>query len=198
MSTAEHFRLLGRYNAWANGRLYAAAAGLEDADLRRDGGAFFGSLSGTLNHILVADQMWLRRITGEGPLPDRPDAVLHADFDGLRAARRSADERILRLVDGLDDRSLAADPAHLTWRGEECLTPLWLALTHMFNHQTHHRGQAHTLLTQSYAEAPDLDLICFVREASTAAEPAGQPTWSHFRQPASVSTASSAGLAFSR
>ena len=114
------------------------------------------------------------------------------DGDELR------DERILRQVDAVGGRALAGELAHLTWLGEECLAPLWLALTHMFNHQTHHRGQAHTLLTQSYVEAPDLDLICFVREAWTAAEPAGQPTWSHFRQPASASTASSAALAFSR
>ena len=81
---------------------------------------------------------------------------------------------------------------------KDMVRPLGMMAVHVFNHQTHHRGQAHTLLTQSYVEAPDLDLICFVREAWTAAEPAGQPTWSHFRQPASASTASSAALAFSR
>src|ERR1700693_5771294 len=89
------------YNAWCNERLYDAAAALSDADYRADRGAFFKSVHGTLNHLLVGDRIWMRRFTGTGDAPDRLDAILHEDFAGLRVARRVEDDRICRYVDGL-------------------------------------------------------------------------------------------------
>jgi uncharacterized damage-inducible protein DinB len=88
------FEMLAGYSEWANRRLYDAAAGLDDADFRADYGAFFGSVHGTLNHLLVGDRVWMHRSTGEGPSPARLDEILYEDFAGLRAAREQEDARI--------------------------------------------------------------------------------------------------------
>ena len=88
------FAMLAGYNAFANGRVYGAAAQLSDAEYRADRGAFFKSMHGTLNHLLVADRLWLRRFTGEGDAPNRLDAILFEDFLELRAAREAEDARI--------------------------------------------------------------------------------------------------------
>jgi uncharacterized damage-inducible protein DinB len=160
----QHFATFARYNRWANRRLYVALAELPDADYRRDLGAFFGSLRGTLNHVLVADRIWLHRITGEGTAPTRLDEILHDDLASLRAARAAEDERIIGVVDSLSEERLAGSFRYRNVRGQAFEQPLAPVLAHVFNHQTHHRGQAHTLLTQLGREAPELDLIYFLRE----------------------------------
>src|SRR5215213_8856611 len=101
------FAMLAAYNAWANERVYDAVERLSDADYRADRGAFFKSVHGTLNHLLFADRIWMRRFTGEGDAPNRLDAVLFEAFEALRAARRSEDERIATYVEGLDEAALA-------------------------------------------------------------------------------------------
>ena len=164
----QHFRMFAAYNAWANRRIYDAAATLPDADYRADRGAFFGSVHGTLNHILVADRVWMRRFTGAGPSPDRLDAVLHDEFGALRAAREAEDARISAWVGGLTDADLAGTFRYMPiTRPREIVQPLGPALAHFFNHQTHHRGQVHALLTAiGGGEAgPVLDLVAFQRES---------------------------------
>ena len=108
--------MLAGYNAWANERVYDAAEGLSDADYRADRGAFFKSIHGTLNHLLVADCIWMRRFTGEGDAPNRLDAILFERLDELRAARRVADERIVRYVDDLGNEALAGRLRYRTIR----------------------------------------------------------------------------------
>src|SRR5215203_4643627 len=160
------FAMMAAYNAWANRRLYDAAAALPDADYRGDRGAFFKSVHGTLNHLLVADRIWMRRFTGEGDAPTRLDAILFEQRDELRAARRAEDERILRYVEGLTDAALAGRIRYRNISNSaEFEQPLAPALLHLFNHQTHHRGQVHGLLTALTGEAPSLDLILFQRES---------------------------------
>ncbi|MGC1178499.1 MAG: DinB family protein [Methyloceanibacter sp.] len=156
------FEMLAAYNAWANERLYGAAAVLFDADYRADHGAFFGSVHGTLNHLLVGDRIWMHRLTGEGSSPTALDAILHEDFVGLRAARQAEDARIIAYVASLTpaefDRTIRyrtiSNPADIEQQ-------LSLALLHVFNHQTHHRGQVHCLLTRIADDAPSLDLILY-------------------------------------
>lgn len=161
-----HFEMMAAYNAWANRRLYDAAAQVTDADYRADRGAFFGSLHGTLNHILVADQIWMRRFTGSGPSPTQLNAILYDSLAELRSAREAEDARICAYVAALTDDDIAGNIRYRTITAPtEVEQPLAAALPHFFNHQTHHRGQAHCLLTQLTGAAPSLDLILFQRES---------------------------------
>jgi uncharacterized damage-inducible protein DinB len=161
--------MLAAYNSWANRRLYAAVAGLTEAEYRADRGAFFGSLHGTLNHILVGDRIWLSRLTGTGEAPARLDAILFEDFAALRAARVAEDARLEAYIGQVDGARLAGTVRYRTMRSpeliEQQLVPL---LLHIFNHQTRHRGQAHCLLTGLTGEAPSLDLLIFQRETGTS------------------------------
>ena len=157
--------VLARYNAWANHHLYHAVGLLSDEQFRADRGVFFKSLHGTLNHLLVTDRIWMGRFTGKPEAGLKLDSILFEDFDALHAARQAEDTRIITYVDGLDDRALegsfsyrrASTPEHFAAE----LAP---ALDHLFNHQTHHRGQAHAVLTGFGVEAPSLDLVGFYRE----------------------------------
>ena len=159
------FRMFAGYNAWANERLYAAVAGLPESEYRADYGAFFGSVHGTLNHLLVGDRIWMQRLTGEGEAPARLDAILHEDFGALRAARVAEDARIAAYVAGLSDHDLSRKVHYRTIsRPADIEQELVYALPHVFNHQTHHRGQVHCLLTEITGEAPSLDLIVYQRE----------------------------------
>jgi uncharacterized damage-inducible protein DinB len=171
MSTlSAHYRMFGHYNAWANARLYAAVARLSPEQYRAERGAFFKSVHGTLNHLLVTDRIWMRRFTGVGDAPNRLDAILFETFDELRAAREAEDRRIVEFVDGLDEARIAGTIKYRRVSSpeqfEQQLAP---ALAHWFNHQTHHRGQVHALLTGLIGEAPELDLLFFQRIAAKPA-----------------------------
>ena len=160
------YTMFAAYNAWANERLYGAAARLSDADYRANRGAFFRSVHGTLNHLLLADRIWMRRFTGDGEHPAHLDAILHDDFARLRAARRAEDARISAWIDTRSDADLAGTLRYRTLSSPRDIEqPLAPALDHFFNHQTHHRGQAHCLLTGLIGNdaMPSLDLIMFQR-----------------------------------
>lgn len=160
----QHFRMFAAYNRWANALVYEAAAALTEEELNRDSGAFFGSLIGTLNHILVADRIWLKRFTGEGTIPASLDAILHPDLVGLRGARVAEDARIVEWIETLSDKQLAGRFTYLTVTDMRTVSQrLAPALAHFFNHQTHHRGQAHTILTALGKPSLTLDLIYFQR-----------------------------------
>jgi uncharacterized damage-inducible protein DinB len=162
-----HYSMFAGYNAWCNARLYAAAAAVSDADYRADRGAFFRSLHGTLNHLLVGDRIWMHRFTGEGELPKRLDVVLYDEFAALHAAREAEDARISRYVDGLSEDDLAGTIRYRTIVNPVTIEqPLAPALDHFFNHQTHHRGQAHALLSAILGNdaTPSFDLIIYQRE----------------------------------
>jgi uncharacterized damage-inducible protein DinB len=160
-----HFAMMAGYNAWCNERIYDVAAQLSDADYRADRGAFFKSVHGTLNHLLVTDRIWLKRFSGQGEAPNRLDAILFENLSELRAAREREDERIVGYIDGLSDADLAGRIRYRTITNPaEIEQPLAPALVHFFNHQTHHRGQVHCLLTGFGLEAPSLDLILFQRQ----------------------------------
>jgi len=155
-----HFEGFAAYNSWANARLYAAALELDEADYRRDVGAFFHSLHGTLNHLLTTDRIWLKRLTGEGEAPDRLDAILHEDRLQLAAARNAEDARLQAYIASLSECDLAGDLVYANMRGQSFAQPRREILAHLFNHQTHHRGQAHTILSiVTGREPPSLDMI---------------------------------------
>jgi len=167
MITPAYIRTMAEYSAEMNRRLYAAAARLSDTERRQLRGAFWGSIHGTLTHILWGDRQWMSRFDN-WPRPDTPikqSAQMIADFAGLRAAREQADVDITRWAAKVDDAWLADD---LTWfsgaANREIRAPLRLLVTHFFNHQTHHRGQVHAMLTAAGQETGDTDLFLLIRE----------------------------------
>ncbi|NTS30007.1 damage-inducible protein DinB [Phyllobacterium sp. BT25] len=160
----QHFRMFAAYNRWANERLYAVAAELDDEEYRRDMRAFFASMHGTLNHLLVTDRIWLFRFTGEGEAPKGLDAILFDTFEDLRIARVKEDARIIDWVSSLDAAAIGGRFTYTTVSDMRTISQrLAPALAHLFNHQTHHRGQAHAILTALGKTAPSFDLIQFQR-----------------------------------
>jgi uncharacterized damage-inducible protein DinB len=160
----QHFEMMAAYNRWANARLYDAAAALPKEDLDRNMGAFFKSMLGTLNHLLATDRIWMKRFTGEGDAPTRLDAILYPAFATLRAAREAEDARIQEWVSSLKEKELAGRFTYLTVSDMRTVSQrLAPALAHLFNHQTHHRGQAHVILTALGRPSLQLDLIAFQR-----------------------------------
>jgi uncharacterized damage-inducible protein DinB len=160
----ENLTLMSRYNQWANARLYDCCGALPPAVYQETRPAFFRSIHRTLNHILLGDRIWLSRTRGTTPVTDPLDTELYGDFESLRAARAAEDQGILDYVAGLAEADLPADVHYANTRGDPFATPLGVILQHFFNHQTHHRGQVHDMLTQTEIDPPVLDLIYFVRD----------------------------------
>ncbi len=162
MISPAHVQVMARYNQWQNTSLYTAADTLSDAERRKDRGAFFGSIFGTLNHLLWGDLVWLARLgTAQKPsISGKESPALVADWDSLKTQRHAMDDEILRWAATMTTEALAADH---TWysgaAGREVTKPTWLLVTHLFNHQTHHRGQVHAMLTQAGAKPDDTDLF---------------------------------------
>ena len=170
------FRQFAAYNRWANARLYAAALALSDEDYRRPIGVFFGSLHGTLNHLLVTDRLWLRRLTGEGDVPNLLGSIIHDDRYELARARVGEDERLIFVVEGYSYGDLDSAHAYLTTSGQPQEQRIADMLQHLFNHQAHHRGQAHaccSILTGT--EPPSLDLLAFQRGVPAPSISGGVP-----------------------
>ncbi len=160
-----HYRRLAQYNTWANRRLFAACAELPAAEYLAERPAFFGSLHGTLSHILVVDRLWLARIEDKAAPHGALDELPYGDLAGLRVARAAEDAQIITLVGGLDEADLERIVAYGTMAGERQQDPLGDLLAHLFNHATHHRGQAHDQLSQTAVAPPALDFIYFLRAA---------------------------------
>ena len=160
----QHFQMFASYNRWANTQIHEAASALDEDELNRNTGAFFGSMIGTLNHVLVADRIWLKRFTGEGAAASKLDTILHPDLPSLRAARDAEDARIVAWIDSLGDKDFRGRFTYITVTDMRTVSQrLAPALAHFFNHQTHHRGQAHTILTSLGKPSLALDLIYFQR-----------------------------------
>lgn len=126
--------------------------------------AYFGSIKGVLNHLIVVDRMFCGRIGGEPFTPESLDQVLYEEFDALKAAREAQDEIMLSLLERFSDEDFARPLVYRNTRGARFADPLPMFLGHMFNHQTHHRGQVHDLLMQTDVAPPSLDLLAYMRE----------------------------------
>ena len=159
MITAAHAHLMAQYNEWMNSRLYAVCASLPDTDLRQDRGAFFQSIYATLNHIAYGDLAFLSRFTGNPSGVPEPGADLFGAFEVLRSERAALDQRILVWSASLSPAWLA-EPLTYTSKidGKTWTVPKWALVTHMFNHQTHHRGQVTTLLSQMGLDVGTTDI----------------------------------------
>ena len=152
------FERLARYNRLANERLYEACAALDETALKAQRPAFFGSIHGTLNHIMVGDRIWLARFEGQEVPSSGLDAILYDDYESLRTARAEEDARIERFAAGLGADWLAGSTRYVNHAGHSFADPNAMLLQHLFNHQTHHRGQVHDMLCQTEVAPPSLDL----------------------------------------
>jgi uncharacterized damage-inducible protein DinB len=133
----DHFRQFAAYNHWANRRLYAAALAMPDERYRRPTGVFFGSLHGTLNHLLLT-RIWLKRLTGEGDPPNLHNAILYEDRNALARARMAEDARLIDVVGRYTEDDLRELVAYQNMSGVPYRQELGQILLHLFNHQTHH------------------------------------------------------------
>ena len=172
----DNYRLLARYNRWMNQRLYAACEPLGDEERKRQRGAFFGSIHHTLTHVLLADRLWLHRFASQQTcfaaldatalaLPPGVDYVsvdAFPDWAELRQARDALDQRIESWVAEMTPDFLTSTMRYANTKGVQRAHPAWQAMTHFFNHQTHHRGQATTLLMQAGVDVGVTDLVALL------------------------------------
>jgi uncharacterized damage-inducible protein DinB len=164
MIGADYVRAMARYNAWQNRSLYAAGASLSSEQRVEDRGAFFGSIHGTLSHLMWGDQQWMSRFApglAQKPPPlVRQSPGNYPDWEDLKARRLAFDATIVHWADGLEPNWLSGQ---LTWYSgiakADVTKPRWFLVMHFFNHQTHHRGQVHAMLTAAGAEPEDTDLM---------------------------------------
>lgn len=163
-----HFETFAHYNRWANRRLYGAVANLGAAEIAAPRIGFFPSLLKTLNHLVVTDRVWLSRLTSI-PDPDMRtlDQIVAENFADLTALRAGVDERIIHFINDLSPMRLSDILVYRNMAGTPQKTPIDQVLTHMFNHHSHHRGQAHAMLSGTTVSPPSLDVIVFLRERAT-------------------------------
>jgi len=152
---------MAKYNRWQNANLYGCAGRLSDEERKRERGAFFGSIHSTLNHLLWADRIWMHRFAStEKPPGGIKESTGHfPNWDDLEREREAFDEAILRWASALDPRWLEGDLTWFSGAAQKDITrPKWILVTHFFNHQTHHRGQVHCMITQCGIRPSDTDL----------------------------------------
>ncbi|MFC4257608.1 DinB family protein [Marinobacter lacisalsi] len=178
MSKTDLFRQMATYNQWINGRFYEASGRLDADELARDRGAFFGSILGTLNHIVVGDTLWLKRfathpsgaetLRAVAALPDPAslDQILFEDFGALHEHRRWLDDQIIEWADGLSETDVDQVLAYRNSKGKPFNKRLSHLILHFFNHQTHHRGQVSTLLSQAGEDVGVTDLVALIPDES--------------------------------
>ncbi|MBD2306052.1 damage-inducible protein DinB [Chroococcidiopsis sp. FACHB-1243] len=159
----EHFQMLARYNSLANHQLYQACSQLSDTERKQNRPAFFKSIHGTLNHLLVGDRIWLTRFAGKQIPSTMLDAILYEDYEELWTARKAEDERIEAFVANLTAEFLHGTIEYVNNTGKTCADPVNLLVAHLFNHQTHHRGQIHDMVTQTTISPPSLDMHRLIR-----------------------------------
>lgn len=171
MNLKAHFEMLAGYNQWMNSKVYEAAGRLDEEELSRDRGAFFGSILGTLNHILVADTIWLKRFAAhsacreslrevvELPNPTRLNQLLFKDFTALSEHRGWMDDQIIHWIDNLSEADLDVAFSYHNIKGVPAYKQFSSLVLHFFNHQTHHRGQVSTLLSQAGEDIGVTDLL---------------------------------------
>ncbi|WP_438863033.1 DinB family protein [Neptunicella sp.] len=166
-----HFNLAAEYNQWMNNNLYQLVSQLDEDTFTQQKGAFFGSIAGTLNHIMVADIIWLTRFkahpTGfsslngmtDFPSPKALSSILFADFSSLHQARKKLDNVIIDMCQQIRDIDLVTRLSYHNTKGHAFNKKWGFVLQHFFNHQTHHRGQVTTLLSQMEIDCGITDLL---------------------------------------
>lgn len=150
--------MLAHYNRIANERLFEKCAELDDAEYRKQRQGSFGSIHGLLNHILLGDQIWMARFEGNGRATPALNSTLFDDFSDLRSARGEQDASIESFFRRLDASFFEGSFPYTNNRGRYYVERAPVAISHFFNHQTHHRAQVHVMLSQTSVAPPSLDL----------------------------------------
>jgi uncharacterized damage-inducible protein DinB len=156
-----HFERMARYNRWANRRLYGAVAQLDETEFHAARSGFFPSIAKTLNHLLVTDRIWLGRLAGKVSDHRRLDETLYDDLQALTAARETEDHRLIAFFKALPESRIGEVFDYQNMAGAPRSQPMALVLAHVFNHQTHHRGHAHAMLSSTHVAPPSLDMVLF-------------------------------------
>lgn len=158
MNLVIHFQMLARYNRMANERIFAKCAQLDNAEYRKGRAGSFGSIHGLLNHILLGDRRWMGLFESGDRVTPPLHQILHDDFSVLQIARTREDARIEAFFAKLDDVFWNQSFAYTNNQGKDYVETAHVACSHLFNHQTHHRGQVHVMLSQTPVVPPSLDL----------------------------------------
>lgn len=173
-----NFELMADYNRWMNQNIYLAASELSTEELNKNRGAFFESIIGTLNHILVGDIVWLKRFADHpsaykalDPVralakPKALNAILYSDFSDLHSAREQIDDVISFFVKELNERDLVADFLYTNSKQQAYNKNFAFVIQHFFNHQTHHRGQLSTLFSQMGIDIGATDLLLCIPDTN--------------------------------
>jgi len=149
MTLVTHFQMLARYNRIANERLFVKCGQLDDAEYRKVRAGAFGSIHGLLNHILLGDRRWMGLFENGERVPPPLNQILYDHFSVLRSAREREDARIEAFFAGLDAAFWSRSFAYTNNQGKDYVEAAHVAGSHLFNHQTHHRGQIHVMLSQT-------------------------------------------------
>jgi uncharacterized damage-inducible protein DinB len=180
MTRADHIRQMANYNQWMNAKLFDAARTLSDEELAADKGAFFHSIIGTLNHIAVGDTLWLKRFVHHPAnyavreavqnLPNATslDQLLHADMQGLSGHRKTLDQIIVDWAQSVNEEDLDHVLQYVTTKNIAMHKNFFSIIMHFFNHQTHHRGQVTTLLSQAGVDVGTTDLMVLIPNEDVA------------------------------
>jgi uncharacterized damage-inducible protein DinB len=163
-----HFERMARYNRWANRRLYGAVAQLEPEEIHAPRAGFFPSIAKTLNHMVVTDRIWMGRFLGRLSDHQRLDEAPYEELTALTAAREAEDQRIIAFFKELPQTRIESVFEYKNTAGEPKSAEMLAVLAHFFNHQTHHRGQAHAMLSSTRVAPPSLDLVYFIYEDKAA------------------------------
>ena len=163
MTTIINFQLLANFNTWANTKIFSSCKKLDDTEYKKDRKAFFSSIHGTLNHLLVVDGAYISRIEGKNHDLKSLDQILYENLFQLEEVRIKEDKRLVDLVNNLSKESINKE---ITYKGFETGNQTYtinLVLITLFNHQTHHRGQIHNMLSQAGIKPPQIDIPDFIK-----------------------------------
>lgn len=160
----EHLKMMARYNKWANDRISDAICAIDEADYMKPREAFFGSIHGTVNHLLLVDRLWRGRMEGKPYQVSGLNQIVCADRETFIRERDLENDIIIDFLDSHDAPALEVEFSYTTFVGAGGTDRRRTVFAHMFNHATHHRAQVHALLTQVPADPPSLDLIPYLRQ----------------------------------
>jgi len=163
MTAITNFQLLANFNTWANTKIFSACKELDDAEYKKDRRAFFSSIHGTLNHLLVVDRAYIARIEGIDHGLKSLDQILFESLLQLEVARIKEDKRLIDLVNRLSEESIHKEITYKGFETGNTTHTINIILITLFNHQTHHRGQIHNMLSQIGVKPPQIDIPDFVK-----------------------------------